>query len=265
VNDWRSYDDTAGDYERLHAPVTSLQAGDLTKLAGIAPGQRVLDVGTGTGVTAEAAARAAGPSGLVVGVDVSVEMLTAGRHPGRGYKVAARAFDLPFPGSVFDAVTGSFVLSHFKDYKTAMFDMLRVLKSGGALALASWGLRMDEFRAAWQQLVEGAVGHDLLADAYRRAVPWEDLMSDEPSAKETLAAAGLRRIEVRRAEYSYRTSLEDYISARETGTSGRFVRSMLADGSWEAFRTKAREAFAERFPDPITDFVDVILAVGRKE
>jgi len=39
---------------------------------------------------------------------------------------------------------------------------------------------------------------------------------------------------------------------------------MLGDGGWEAFRTRARARFAERFADPLNDFRDVILAIGTK-
>ena len=45
--------------------------------------------------------------------------------------VAAKAIDLPFRDGTFDAVTGNFVLSHFRRSETALFDMMRVLRPGG--------------------------------------------------------------------------------------------------------------------------------------
>ena len=264
MNDWRSYDSTAESYERLHSPVMGQPSRDLVELADVSEGARVLDVGTGTGVAARAAAEAAGPSGFVVGIDPSLPMLLAGDRSSPGHGAVAEAIDLPFRDATFDVVTANCVLAHFKKYKTALFDMLRVLRPEGTLAVSSWGNRDDEFRRTWTELVEGVVGHDMLLDASRQVVPWEDLFADPHSLEEVLAGAGLRKLRVERREYKHRTSLEDYLSARETATAGRFVRSMLSDDSWESFRKRARETFAERFPDPLTDFSDAILAVGTK-
>ncbi len=55
MNDWRSYDEVAETYERVHAPRLLEVARELVALAEVGEGQRVLDVGTGTGVAAQAA------------------------------------------------------------------------------------------------------------------------------------------------------------------------------------------------------------------
>src|SRR5213592_2730518 len=73
--DWRTYDGIADSYARVHAPRMALPARDLVQFVGITASARVLDVGTGTGVVARAAAEAAGPDGIVAGVDQSVAML----------------------------------------------------------------------------------------------------------------------------------------------------------------------------------------------
>jgi hypothetical protein len=43
---------------------------------------------------------------------------------------------------------------------------------------------------------------------------------------------------------------------------GRFARNMLGESSWASFLERARTTFADRFPDPLNDFHDVIVAVG---
>src|SRR5437867_9412031 len=80
MDDWRSYDDVARTYERVHAPRFAEPAGDLLAMAGVHAGLRLLDIGTGTGVAAEVA-RSLGAD--AVGVDASLEMLRVGRaaHP----------------------------------------------------------------------------------------------------------------------------------------------------------------------------------------
>src|SRR5919197_4252645 len=74
-SDWRTYDGIADDYARVHAPRMALPGRDLVRFVGVTVGARVLDVGTGTGVVARAAAEATGPEGIVAGVDQSLAML----------------------------------------------------------------------------------------------------------------------------------------------------------------------------------------------
>jgi ubiquinone/menaquinone biosynthesis C-methylase UbiE len=261
-SDWRDYDLVAEDYERVKAPVTAIVAADLVAMAALAQGWGVLDVGTGTGVAAEAARTAVGTGGLVVGVDPSIAMLIRG---GAGCpRVAARALDLPFRDGTFDALVANFVLTHFTKYETALFDLLRVLRSGGRLAASVWAEREDEFQRTWRELAESVVGRDLLKDAHRRAMPWEGRFSEPARLEETLRDAGLRPVRVERREYRFQMSREEYVTGRETTAGGRFLREMLGERGWASFQARARERFADRFPERITDFRDVLLAVGTK-
>src|SRR3972149_2214550 len=86
MDDWRSYDSVAETYARIHAPRLAEPARDLVALAGGRSGQRVLDVGTGTGVAATAAAAAGGE---VVGIDEAHGMLVQARAADGGVRLAA--------------------------------------------------------------------------------------------------------------------------------------------------------------------------------
>jgi SAM-dependent methyltransferase len=192
-------------------------------------------------------------------------MLRAGPRAGGGlHLVAAEAIDLPFRDASFGCVTAAFVLSHFTRYETALFDMVRVLKPGGRLAVATWGALEDEYHVAWRELIEALIPHEVLEDALRKAMPWEERFRDPANLDEDLRRAGLRPVSVERREYRFVWDRDDYVTSRETAASGRFARDMLGEESWQAFRRRARETFAQRFPERFTDFRDVLLAVGTK-
>jgi ubiquinone/menaquinone biosynthesis C-methylase UbiE len=262
---WRSYDTIAEEYARISAPQTARIAADLVDMVGVRPGQRVLDVGTGTGVAARAAA-AAGDGHLVVGIDPSVPMLLAGRTAAAAGPrfAAAEAIDLPFADQRFDVVLCTFALFGFPKYDTALFDMLRVLKGGGRLGVTTWGSSDDEFKRAWNEVAEEFVEHDMLVSARGEVMPWLERFSDPGRLKDALYEAGLRHIRVERREYQFEISAQDYLTDAETSSAGRFIRQMLGDTVMERFRSRAAAVFAERFPPVFNDFQDAILAVGTK-
>jgi len=265
-SDWRSYGSVATDYVRVLEPRTDPPAADLVGLLGVARGARVLDVGSGTGAAARAASKVAGSDGLVVGIDPSVAMLAQAANRGDPAPrfAAAEAIDLPFRDGTFGNVTACFVLSHFTRYQTALYDMLRVLRAGGRMGVASWGPGDDEFTRTWDSVAEEFAEHEILADARRRAMPWHDFFTDANRTRDALHESGLREIRVDKREYHYQMSLEDYLEGREATPSGRFLRRMLGDEMWPAFRERARSVFHDRFPARFNDFRDVILAVGTK-
>jgi ubiquinone/menaquinone biosynthesis C-methylase UbiE len=243
-----------------------MAAEDLVKLLVIQPGQRVLDIGTGTGVGARAAARAAGSEGIAVGVDPSVGMLRVARKEGGASYAAADSIDLPFRDATFDHLLGNFVMAFFGNVETALFDLLRVLRPGGRMAVSAWGAgdEQDEFRKTWREVAEGFAEHEILEDAQSRAIPWEERFSDRNVLKQTLHDAGLRDIWTEVREYRFEMAREDWLAGRELRPLGRFLHQMLGDELWETFRNQSRQVFAERFPDKLNDFRQVNLAAGYK-
>src|SRR5207248_6678203 len=103
---------------------------DLVAFADVPASGRLLDVGTGTAVVLEAAGGIA-----AFGVDPSVPMLT---HAHAGAIAAAETINLPFRTDTFHVATASFVLPLFTKLDTALFDVIRVLRPGGRLAVATW-------------------------------------------------------------------------------------------------------------------------------
>jgi demethylmenaquinone methyltransferase / 2-methoxy-6-polyprenyl-1,4-benzoquinol methylase len=105
------------------------------ELLGLRPGQRVLDVATGTGDLACLEAAAVGPKGEVVGVDSCVPMLEVarGRQLGPIEFHEGDAMDLRFPDASFDVVTISFGLRNVADRDRALREFRRVLRPGGRL------------------------------------------------------------------------------------------------------------------------------------
>lgn len=106
--------------------------------AHVAAGNRLLDVGCGTGVLTRAALRRVGPSGAVYGLDASAAMLAVASKiaPDVTWKHGV-AEALPFDDASFDVVTSQFGLVYF-DRPRALREMTRVLKPGGRLAVAAW-------------------------------------------------------------------------------------------------------------------------------
>jgi demethylmenaquinone methyltransferase / 2-methoxy-6-polyprenyl-1,4-benzoquinol methylase len=108
------------------------QAMDLVALR---PGERVLDVATGTGDLAFLEAAAVGPEGQVVAVDSCPAMLDVARKRQRGPVdfQEGDAMDLRFPDASFDVVTIGFGLRNVADRGRALREFRRVLRPGGRL------------------------------------------------------------------------------------------------------------------------------------
>ncbi|WP_268240455.1 demethylmenaquinone methyltransferase [Mangrovihabitans endophyticus] len=115
---------------------------------GLRPGERVLDVGAGTGVSTVEFERA---GAFAVGADLSTGMLRAGRQTGRAVPlVAGDALRLPFPDGTFDAVTISFALRNVVDTGAALRELGRVTRVGGRLVVCEFSHPTNEaFRTAY--------------------------------------------------------------------------------------------------------------------
>jgi ubiquinone/menaquinone biosynthesis C-methylase UbiE len=237
----------------------------LLALAEIGSGARVLDVGTGTGTALTAAEEAVGPEGIAVGIDPAPRMLSVGRRARPSVRLAAaEAVDLPFREATFDVIMAVFVLPYFAKLETGLFDLVRVMKPGARLVASAWADDEDDLQRTWRELVEHAIGREVLRSGLEDEISWGERLADPRRFEETLRAAKLRPVRVERRRYRFTMPREDYVTAHEIEASGRFVRRMLGESSWKDFRERTRAAYAERFPEQIVDFREALLAVGTK-
>jgi ubiquinone/menaquinone biosynthesis C-methylase UbiE len=121
-------------------------------LLNISAGERVLDVGCGSGVVTREIARRVGSTGLAVGLDQSRALLAVARglahETGLGGHVEFHEGDalrLPFPDRSFDAAVCVTVLSHVPKGETAIPELVRVLRSGGRLGVFDLDTDMTAF------------------------------------------------------------------------------------------------------------------------
>jgi arsenite methyltransferase len=107
----------------------------------LAAGERVVDVGSGGGIDSLIAARMVGPTGYVVGVDMTPAMLARARAAAAESRIDNVEFreaymeDLPVPDGWADVVISNGVLNLTPDKQKAVGEMFRVLRSGGRLQI----------------------------------------------------------------------------------------------------------------------------------
>jgi len=109
------------------------------------PGERLLEVGSGSGILSRLLATALQPGGSIAAVDISPEMTVEakrfssveGCRSGIAFLNGA-AESLPFQQASFDATIAARLLLHVPDPKTVIFEMKRVVKPGGRLVVMDW-------------------------------------------------------------------------------------------------------------------------------
>ena len=158
--DWAPRANRAEDYERYLVPAYFRPFAEaLARLAAPWPGERVLDVGCGTGALTRVLAERVGPSGHVTGLDLNAGMLAVARGLVDAPNVAWRegnALEMPFADGTFDLVTCHQGLQFFPDRAAGLAEMRRVLQPGGRLALAVW--RSTDYNPVFKLLEEALAG-----------------------------------------------------------------------------------------------------------
>jgi SAM-dependent methyltransferase len=134
-------------------------------LASVAPGDRVLDVGCGTGVLARAAAMRVGPAGTVTGLDLNEAMLRVARRLGPAIDWRqGDASALPLPDSSFDVVACQSALMFFPDATAALREMARVCTPNGTVAVQVYARLADQpAYGPWIEMVTRHAGADAMS------------------------------------------------------------------------------------------------------
>lgn len=126
--------------DRRLAPVVE----GVIKRASLKPGEHVLDVGTGTGSAAVRAASLVAPTGRVVGIDISPDMLALAQQGASGLAIENVSFRegpaeaIPADDAEFDVLVASLSFMYVIDRATAARESARVLRPGGRFIAAVW-------------------------------------------------------------------------------------------------------------------------------
>lgn len=154
-----------------------LSCGNPTALAGLQPGEVVLDLGSGAGLDVFIAAAKVGPSGHVHGVDMTPEMVAKARHHAATFRRRmgfnnvtfhhSQIEAIPLPDASIDVVISNCVLNLSPDQPAVWREIGRVLKPGGRVSISDIVLRQP-LPESVKDLVEAYVacisGAQLLAD-----------------------------------------------------------------------------------------------------
>jgi arsenite methyltransferase len=136
------YDSTASDGAVECAVAASLGCGVPTAVADLHPGDVVLDLGSGAGADVLISARRVGPTGRVIGLDMTPEMLDLARAHAAQAGVSNVQFlqgyleDIPLPDASVDVVLSNCVINLAADKHLVLAEAARVLRPGGRFAVS---------------------------------------------------------------------------------------------------------------------------------
>jgi ubiquinone/menaquinone biosynthesis C-methylase UbiE len=225
---------------------------------------QVLDVCCGTGASALHAARAVGPQGRVLAVDLAEHLLALGRAKAAAAGLRQLEFRradmtaLGFPDGAFDAVVCVFGIFFVPDMEAQVSELWRLVRPGGQLAITTWGLDFVEpgygaFRAAVRR-----VRPDLVA-AFN---PWDRITTPD-AVRRLFADAGVPGVEIAAEDgwQPLRASEDFWTIARGSGL--RWTLDELGPEAAEGVRREVLGFLRERRVDRVA--TNAIYASARRE
>jgi ubiquinone/menaquinone biosynthesis C-methylase UbiE len=204
------YDDTFSHATQLFVPA-------LLRAARLEAGHDVLDVATGTGEAAAAAASIVGPFGSVTAGDISPAMLDIARAKLRDTRITFEAFDghmLPYAAESFDVVTCQLGLMLFADPARALGEFRRVLRTGGRVAIT---VSTTPERTLFLRVAAIIARH---VPSRAAAIGQHFGVSDQQELQVLIAGAGFHdvRVQTERREFRFE-SFDAYFAGIERGAT----------------------------------------------
>jgi SAM-dependent methyltransferase len=236
----------AGFVERRVSAVNDL----LLARSGVAAGENVLEIGCGTGATTVPLAEAVGPSGRVLGVDLSEPMLEGARKRvaesglGNITLLQADAQVHPFEPSRFDLITSRFGVMFFADPFAAFGNLLPAERPGGRLCFVCWAPLADNKH--WLIPYEVALRHLGPPAPQPPRAPGPMAFGDPEYVRSFLKTAGFADISIERETplITGSTPEEEAEHACIMGPSGRLIDEKKPE---EALRERIRREMVEAF------------------
>jgi SAM-dependent methyltransferase len=239
------------EYEDAFARLTSQAIGPLLDAVGLRPGVRLLDIATGPGyVAAAAAARGA----RVVGIDFSAPMVARARelNPAIEFQ-AGDAEALSFPDSSFDAVVMNFGILHLARPERAMSEAARVLKPGGRFAFTAWA--KPEEAVGFGMILNAIQSHGNM-DAQLPQGPPFFRFSDRAECDRTLRESGFSGVNITRIPQVWRFNTPDEpLEAFYNG--GVRIKAILRAQSGEALEAIRRAVRKDARKFIRHDFIEI--------
>lgn len=167
---WQLAQDAAERYERIVVPaILGPAARSLVEWSDLRDGERVVDIGCGTGAATQFAAEKVGASGRVAGVDVNAGMIDVAKSvpPVQGAVIEwfqNSAYQLPFTEGEFDVALCAQTLQFLEDRPRALTEMHRILKPGGRIAVSLWSdIQKSPYFHAMVQAITKNIGAETAA------------------------------------------------------------------------------------------------------
>jgi SAM-dependent methyltransferase len=202
-------------------------------------GERVLDVGCGTGVTTQPYAEAVGPTGHVTGIDISQPMLDAARRriDAAGLKnvtlMLADAQVHEFAPASYDLLTSRLGVMFFADPTAAFRNLIKALRPGGRLCMAVWAPLAENVH--WKIPFDIAVKHLGPPAPQPATAPGPHVFGNRDYLRGILTAAGFADIAIAPRHFHIRGQTAAAM-AEHVGLFGAVQRLMDEKGAGEATR-----------------------------